>query len=131
MLIGIGFLVFSATTAEGIVYRDIGEIQNLSESTARLRLKGRVKNGSIQRFTDESRVIFTAFGEDDSEIQVDYSGVIPDTFKDRAEVVVSGKYDATTGVFEASELLAKCPSKYQGGYDPTLSDTSSKTQPGY
>jgi len=45
-------------------------------------------------------------------IAVHYAGVVPDTFKDDAEVIVTGKLGAN-GVFEATDLLAKCPSKYE------------------
>ncbi|MEQ8274518.1 MAG: cytochrome c maturation protein CcmE [Deltaproteobacteria bacterium] len=45
-------------------------------------------------------------------ITVRYTGVVPDTFKDDAEVIVTGSL-ARDGVFEAQELLAKCPSKYE------------------
>ena len=46
-------------------------------------------------------------------IRVTYSGIVPDTFKDAAEVVVEGKYDLESGLFTAHVLLAKCPSKYE------------------
>ena len=43
--------------------------------------------------------------------RVRYAGVVPDTFKDAAEVVVKGTF--TGNLFQATEILAKCPSKYQ------------------
>lgn len=45
-------------------------------------------------------------------ITVRYVGVVPDTFKDDAEVIVTGKLGAD-GQFAAQDLLAKCPSKYE------------------
>lgn len=45
-------------------------------------------------------------------LTVRYAGVVPDTFKDDAEVIVSGKL-GEDGVFHATDLLAKCPSKYE------------------
>ncbi len=41
-----------------------------------------------------------------------YTGVVPDTFKSDADVVVTGQLGAD-GTFVASDLLAKCPSKYE------------------
>ena len=38
--------------------------------------------------------------------------MVPDTFKHGAEVVVTGRV-RDDGTFDASELLAKCPSKYE------------------
>lgn len=45
-------------------------------------------------------------------IQVRYTGIVPDTFKDDAEVIVSGEL-AADGVFYAKDMTAKCPSKYE------------------
>ena len=45
-------------------------------------------------------------------ITVRYTGIVPDTFKDDAEVIVTGSVDSQ-GVFQANDLLAKCPSKYE------------------
>jgi cytochrome c-type biogenesis protein CcmE len=47
-----------------------------------------------------------------STVTVRYTGVVPDTFKDDAEVIVTGTL-GSDGVFQASDLLAKCPSKYE------------------
>ena len=47
-----------------------------------------------------------------ASIDVRYAGTVPDTFKDRAEVVVKGTLG--DGKFEAREISAKCPSKYAG-----------------
>jgi cytochrome c-type biogenesis protein CcmE len=42
-----------------------------------------------------------------------YRGVVPDTFKTDSEVVVTGRL--TPAGFEATEVTAKCPSKYEAG----------------
>ncbi len=47
----------------------------------------------------------------DRTITVRYTGLVPDTFKDEAEVVVTGSVE--NGTFIATDLLAKCPSKYE------------------
>jgi cytochrome c-type biogenesis protein CcmE len=47
-----------------------------------------------------------------STVTVRYDGVVPDTFKDDAEVIVTGTL-GSDGVFQATDLLAKCPSKYE------------------
>lgn len=48
----------------------------------------------------------------DQTMTVRFNGIVPDTFKDDAEVIVAGAVNAE-GVFEARELVAKCPSKYE------------------
>jgi cytochrome c-type biogenesis protein CcmE len=41
-----------------------------------------------------------------------YRGIAPDTFTDSVDVVVSGRM-GTDGTFQATELLAKCASRYE------------------
>jgi cytochrome c-type biogenesis protein CcmE len=45
-------------------------------------------------------------------IKAFYTGVVPDTFKDDAEVVLTGELKPD-GTFHATEMTAKCPSKYE------------------
>jgi cytochrome c-type biogenesis protein CcmE len=45
-----------------------------------------------------------------STVNVVYSGIVPDTFKDGSEVVVTGTLRPDG--FHATDILAKCPSKY-------------------
>lgn len=44
-------------------------------------------------------------------LTVTYSGVVPDVFADGRQVVVAGTLGAD-GTFDATTLLAKCPTKY-------------------
>jgi cytochrome c-type biogenesis protein CcmE len=51
-----------------------------------------------------------------------YSGVTPDTFKEDSEVVVKGRL-AADNTFHATEIIAKCPSKYEPGAAAATSGT--------
>ena len=44
-------------------------------------------------------------------MMVNYQGIVPDTVRAGTQVVVEGHY--TQGIFQATTLLAKCPSKFQ------------------
>lgn len=58
------------------------------------------------------------------ELKVVYKGSMPNNFETATSVVVTGKYH--DGVFEAKDILTKCPSKYEGEYDETkLKNTNS------
>ena len=48
----------------------------------------------------------------DDAVTVRYEGIVPDTFKDDAEVIVTGILGEDE-LFRGSELVAKCPSKYE------------------
>mgnify|MGYP005811443397 CR=1 FL=1 len=45
-------------------------------------------------------------------IQVIYKGVMPDLLRNEAQAIVTGKLNQD-GTFQASELLLKCPTKYE------------------
>jgi len=46
-------------------------------------------------------------------LPVSYRGPIPDLFAAGRDVVVEGKRDPATGVFQADVLMTKCASKYE------------------
>ena len=56
---------------------------------------------------------------------VDYKGILPDTFEKSTQVIAEGKL-GNDGVFHATLVLAKCPSKY----DPSQIEWHTSTDPG-
>jgi len=46
-------------------------------------------------------------------VDVTYKGIVPDTFKDEAEVVLKGKLSPTGFHTDPNGVMAKCPSKYE------------------
>ncbi len=50
-----------------------------------------------------------------TEIPVTFTGVVPDTFKEDADVIITGRL-APDGTFAGQDVLAKCPSKEDMGY---------------
>jgi cytochrome c-type biogenesis protein CcmE len=44
---------------------------------------------------------------------VTYSGIVPDTFKGEAEVVLHGKLSGEGFHTDPNGVIAKCPSKYE------------------
>lgn len=112
----IGYLMLSGVSDSMIYYYTVSEVcERGAELTGKgIRVSGHVQPGSIVRDGGGSQVAFVVFGRDaDQTIDVTYRGVIPDTFKDNAEVVVEGTFDDDARHFEATTLLAKCPSKYE------------------
>ena len=47
----------------------------------------------------------------DAEVFATYTGIVPDTFKTGSEVVLTGRLQSDG--FHATDIMAKCPSKYQ------------------
>lgn len=82
-----------------------------------LRVHGFVTLGSHQKVLDPVLQTWThRFSIENcaAALPVEYSGILPDTFRDGAEVVIKGKLDVTTTktTLHASEVTGKCPSKY-------------------
>ena len=46
-------------------------------------------------------------------VHAEYTGIVPDTFQDESEVVVSGRLEGDMLIVEPGGIMAKCPSKYE------------------
>jgi cytochrome c-type biogenesis protein CcmE len=46
-------------------------------------------------------------------VHAEYTGIVPDTFQNESEVVVSGRLEGQKLVVEPGGIMAKCPSKYE------------------
>ncbi|HET6229784.1 MAG TPA: cytochrome c maturation protein CcmE [Longimicrobiaceae bacterium] len=89
-----------------------------------VKVGGRVVPGTVhfdQRTLDlRFDVVDIATGK--TRFPVHYQGPLPDTFKEGRDVVAEGKLTAS-GVFEASNVLTKCGSRYEGvGSPPGAAD---------
>ena len=77
-----------------------------------LQIIGAVEPGSLQR-SDDGSISFTLI-DDRGSIEVTYRGVPPQNLEQEGnQVVVLGTLGAA-GEIESTQLLVKCPSKYEG-----------------
>ncbi len=108
-------VVVMAMQGNSVYYYTVAEFMDKQPALSGgepIKVNGKVLTGSIKKDDISKTVSFTAIDRTDKSktLTVKYSGVLPDTFKDDAEVVVTGSYGQ--GTFQAKEMLAKCPSKY-------------------
>lgn len=120
------WLAVSAGTQAKSYYVTIAELQQMGPKayTRHLRVAGNVKPGTIERVGTSAN--FTLI-ELDKTLRVQYQGAEPppDTFKDDAQALAIGTY-GRDGVFHATQLQAKCASKYapaKPGATPTGNTT--------
>jgi len=78
----------------------------------RLQLHGFVVPGSILRRPDTLDYKFKVHNKG-SVVEASYTGIVPDTFKDEAEVVLKGRLSPDGFHTAANGVMAKCPSKYE------------------
>jgi cytochrome c-type biogenesis protein CcmE len=83
-----------------------------------VRVMGFVKEGSVAQHPDALVTDFVMRnGGGDHVLSVSYKGVTPGLFRDGTNVIAAGRM-GEDGVFHATELMTKCPSKYEGMKNP-------------
>jgi cytochrome c-type biogenesis protein CcmE len=110
----LAFLGYNAFQASSMYYLSVGELLARGDAAygEELRVSGKVVEGTTQRGPEANAIRFTMTDDAGPSVPVVYQGVVPDTFQDGGEVVVEGGL-SPEGVFRATTLLAKCPSKYE------------------
>jgi cytochrome c-type biogenesis protein CcmE len=137
----ITFLIVSSLQANVQYFLTVDEIlekQQTGELSGRnIRLSGAVLGDSIQYDMDTLELSFTiahvpgdldlvdeegglaaalhnaVMDPDRSRLEVVYYGARPDLLQNEAQAILTGEL-LPNGVFEADELLLKCPTKYEG-----------------
>jgi len=122
----VAYLAVTGVRDNKSYYVTIGELQGMGNKAyvRHLRVAGNVAPGSIQRAGTNAS--FTLL-EQGRTLKVAYQGSEPppDTFKDDAQALAIGTY-GHDGVFHATQLQAKCASKYAPAADqkPTTAATA-------
>jgi cytochrome c-type biogenesis protein CcmE len=118
------YLAITGVQANKSYYVTIGELQAMGNKayTRHLRVAGNVAPGSIERNGTNAHFVLVEQGR---TLKVNYQGVEPppDTFKDDAQALAMGTF-GRDGVFHATELQAKCASKYAPANKPGASPTA-------
>ena len=88
------------------------DFQSASSSHRKVQVKGEWIKEKTSTF-DPSKSQFVFYMRDDKgrEEKVVYDGAMPNNFEIANAVVVKGRYQE--GYFHASDILTKCPSKYE------------------
>ena len=118
----IAYVTLSSFQSNAIYYLTLKEMnaQRASLIGQPVRINAPLDKSSIQ-FDDKSLTLKFNLTEGGQVLPVVYKGVVPDTLGQGESVVAEGRLGAD-GVFQASTILVKCPSKYES--QPT--DSSAK-----
>lgn len=113
LILTVGFLVFNAMGSSMAYYQTIGELRASGKDRTgeRVRVGGDVVPGSIERVGLADEIRFTVT-DGTQTMDVVYSAIVPDIFKDGVQVVAEGSV-GPGGVFQAETLLTKCPSRFE------------------
>lgn len=112
VIIVVGYLFWSGMKDSSVYFHTVSEFfakqQELEGKGT--RVNGELVPGSIN-FDAENLILTFQLTDGQKNLDVKYHGVAPDTFSEAVSVVVEGKY--VNGVFEATQIMTKCPSKYE------------------
>jgi cytochrome c-type biogenesis protein CcmE len=89
-------------------------VSEAKESLRPVQVAGVVVKGSKRFDLKNNRLVFTLQEDSGAKMAVEYDGPKPANFDEVSKVVSVGKYNKEKQAFEASELLVKCPTKYEG-----------------
>src|SRR5688500_16495232 len=79
---------------------------------------GNVVAGSVEHQGSDLRFEIADRDDPSKSVPVEYSGQVPDPFREGREVIVDGELVDGTLVAEKDSLITKCPSKFQAEQDP-------------
>ena len=109
----VAFIVLGALSfiENNVEYTDVS---GAMRSHKKVQLKGQWIREKPSAF-DAKSTQFTFFLVDDQgkECKVVLDGAAPNNFEMATSVVAKGRYNSEDGYFHATEVLTKCPSKYE------------------
>jgi len=123
----VGYLMASSIKQTGVYYLTPSELSSRLAADSSFRNVGvkvgaRVVPGSIERDPGGREYAFRVT-DGTQTMPVVYRGIAPDTFTDSVDVVVGGRM-GTDGTFHATELLAKCASRYENAPENKYKQTA-------
>lgn len=116
LVLGLAFsaMLYSSLSEDTQYYKHVDEVmtQPADWYGKRLQLHGHASD--IRRRPDSLDYRFEV-AHNGHMVVANYTGIVPDTFKDGSEVVIRGTLGPEGFVVEPNGVMAKCPSKYEPG----------------
>ena len=112
IIIIVGALIFGATSfmETNIEYTNFTHAEKVQK---KVQVKGEwVKEKESKFETQQNQFIFYMKDENNQEMKIILDGAKPNNFEIATSIVAKGRFKE--GTFYASEVLTKCPSKYEG-----------------
>jgi cytochrome c-type biogenesis protein CcmE len=122
IVLSVGFLIAEGVKETGVYFLTPSELAAKTRADPTfydlgLKMGAKVVPGSVRRAADNRQIDFQV-SDGVKTYPVTYRGLVPDTCTDAndIEVIVEGRL-GRDGVFRATEVLAKCGSRYEAAYD--------------
>lgn len=112
---GVIIVIFIAIALTTFDYKkiDYTDFSTAAASEKTVQISGSwVKEDNYTYHSEKNIFTFNMKDDNNNITKVVYSGAKPNNFDLAPRIVIKGKYKGK--VFEATDILTKCPSKYQG-----------------
>ncbi len=106
----VGLTLFALSQNINLFYTPTQIAQGEVAVGQRIRVGGRVKEGSFESANDSMMVKFETT-DYVNDVAIHFEGILPDLFREGQGIVVEGSIDAA-GIFQASRVLAKHDENY-------------------
>lgn len=109
----ITFIIFGSLSfmQSNVEYTDVA---GAMQTHKKVQLKGQWNREKPSAFDPKTtQFTFYLVDEQGRECRVVLDGAAPNNFEMATSVVAKGRYNSDEGYFHASEVLTKCPSKYE------------------
>ncbi|WP_027857808.1 cytochrome c maturation protein CcmE [Marinobacterium jannaschii] len=120
--IAVGLTMYALSQNINLFYSPTQIAEGEAPEKARIRAGGMVVEGSVKRDPESLRVSF-ALTDYQETVDVEYTGILPDLFREGQGIVAQGSLD-NRGVFQAVEVLAKHDENYM---PPEVADALEKS----
>lgn len=113
ILIVTGYLIYTGLRDTMTFYLTVSEAlaQPPDQLTKSIKIGGTVTPGSVQWDSKTLKLSFK-LADETSNLTINYTGVVPDSFKPGTEVIVEGAFQGNSD-FLAVTIMPKCASKYE------------------
>ena len=118
IVVAVSFLMIEGVQQTGVYFLTPSELHARTQADPTfydvgIKVGAKVVPGSVVRSADHRRIDFK-ISDGTTEYAVTYVGTVPDTFTDAndIDVVVEGRLERD-GVLHATDVLAKCGSRYE------------------
>jgi cytochrome c-type biogenesis protein CcmE len=110
----VAFLILSAPDEGVLEYVYVDKVVEAPEDFEgrSIKVHGIVVEGSLHQDADDAEYHFVIEFKG-KRLEVVYDDLLPDTFAEGGEVVLTGRLDDNGALLRSSEMTAKCPSKYE------------------
>ena len=113
LVLVVGYLFYLSFSSSVNYYFTVSvfTVKSTEFCDSNLRVAGEISADTIHWDAEDLELRF-AITEGGDTLMVIYHGAKPGGFKAGSTILVEGKYDSD-GIFQASHLIMKCPSKYE------------------